>query len=389
MAIVDFHCIMFLLNFVLFFSHTVLSLHIIGPETCSIPYLVPRAFQFSCDLSDAYYEPTVRVATESGVELSFVTPPEFIASSFSRRTPNLWTHEPFCLESLEAKNTFCVYTNAHFARGRGVSLISTPEQILDIGSTPIFKDGEHMKSLNTAPGAKKYTRSAVPGEKQFIITADAKFKRGENIHTFTPILALQHDANDLLLDTDLALLLRVGIDRLPIASQILFLDQYHGGFGDDFIERIDKNSFTSYIGKTPHYFLQALPENAVSSHSSQPKIPLTNEKALQPRLQTKYRIPIRPPNLHPPNKRKPTHPPWQRNNSLLHIPLPKHHRPQLKTNTTMGFQLHLLFMHRISKTHRPLRHPHNSDSKTCITTIPTPPRAKTRYREGRTNRQIA
>lgn len=318
----------------LIFANIVLSLHIINPETCSIPYLVPLAFQRFCDLSDGFYEPTIRVATESGGDVSFVIPPQFAASSFHRRRPNLWTHEPFCLESLEAKNTFCVYTNAKFARGRGISLISTPEQILDVGSTPIFKDGEHMKSSNVATGARKYTRTAVPGEKQFVITANATFKRGENIHMFTPILAIQHDANDLLLEKDLTLLLRVGIYRLPIESQTLFLNQYHGEIGDDFIERIDKNSFTSYIGKTSKYFLQALPENAVSLPSS-PIKPHTNKhahaKEVKPRLQTKHSIPIQPPNIHAPNNRRPTHPPRNRNNNLLHIPLPKHNLPPRKT----------------------------------------------------------
>lgn len=248
----------------LIFVNLVFALHIINPETCSIPYLVPLAFQRFCDLSDGFYQPDIRVATESGDDVSFVIPPRFAASAFHRRRPNLWTHEPFCLESLQAKNTFCVYTNAKFARGRGISLISTPEQILDVGSTPIFKDEEHMKSPNVAPGAKKYTRIAVPGEKRFVIQAKAAFKRGENIHSFTPILAIQHDANDLLGDVHLTLLLRVGIHRLPIPSQTLFLKQYHGGIEDEFIERLDKNSFTSYIGKQSKYFLQALPENAVS-----------------------------------------------------------------------------------------------------------------------------
>lgn len=121
-----------------------------------------------------------------------------------------------------------------------------------------------MNSPNEAPGARKYTRTAVSGEKQFMVTANATFKRGEAIHNFTPLLAIQHDANDLLLEKDLTLLFRVGIHRLPIESQILFLNQYYGEIGDDFIERIDKNSFTSYIGKSLKYFLQALPENAVS-----------------------------------------------------------------------------------------------------------------------------
>ncbi|TID20288.1 hypothetical protein E6O75_ATG07748 [Venturia nashicola] len=260
------------------FANLVLSLHIINPETCSIPYLVPLAFQRFCDLSDGFYEPTIRVAVEGGGHVSFVVPPRFAASAFHRRRPNLWTHEPFCLESMQAKNTFCVYTNAKFARGRGISLISTPEQILDVGSTPIFKDEEHMNSPNVAPGARKYSRTAVPGEKQFLMKATAAFKRGENIHNFTPVLAIQHDANDLLLERDLTLLLRVGVHRLPVTSQTLFLNQYYGGIGDDFIERIDKNSFTSYVGKTNKYFLQALPENAVSDPNPSHKS-YTNEYA--------------------------------------------------------------------------------------------------------------
>jgi hypothetical protein len=251
------------LCFLFIVAHSVLSLHIINPETCSIPNLIPRAFQRSCDLSDAYYEPTVRVATDSGTDISFVIPPDFITASSCRRTPNLWTHEPFCLESLEAKNGFCVYTNANFANGRGISIISTPEQILDVGETPIFKNGEHIKSENIAHGAKKYLRSAVSGEKRFVVTANATFERGEIIHTFTPILAFHHAANDLLHELDFTLLLRVGVNRLPLESQRLFLSQYKGKDGDEYIDRVDKNSFTSYLGKSQHYFLQTLPENAV------------------------------------------------------------------------------------------------------------------------------
>jgi hypothetical protein len=253
----------------LFTTPTALSLHIINPQTCSIPYLIPRKFQRHCDYSDAYFEPEVQVAGIDGSLLNFTPPPGFATSISFRRTPNIWTHEPFCLHSFEANNGFCVYTNSNFANGRGISVISTPLQILDVVDTPIFTDQQHLKSRNIAQGVKKYIRAAVPGSKEFVVTANATFERGEMIHTFTPILVLQHVAREKLHELDLTLLLRIGVDRLPPRSQDLFLSQTYARNGEDdpYIDRITKNSFTTHIGKTEHYFLSALPENAVSFYS--------------------------------------------------------------------------------------------------------------------------
>jgi hypothetical protein len=241
------------------------SLHIISPDTCSIPYLVPLNFQRICDKSDEYFRQDITIATstEAGDHISFTLPPTNISSAHLRSQPNTWTHEPFCLESVEAQNGFCVYTDAKFARGRGISFVATPYSMSDVLDAAVFKTHGEKNIEVSADGAKKYIRKAVPGEKRFEMIANATFNWGDQVHSFSPLLAIQDPIMTYMTLEDQTLMLRVAIDRLPKKSQDLFMSQFSRDGLDPYIDRMDKNGFNAQFGKSRHYFSAALPESAV------------------------------------------------------------------------------------------------------------------------------
>lgn len=71
-----------------------------------------------------------------------------------------WTHQPVCTEILEALGSeLCVYTNATFSHGRGISIFTTPRIAEEIAALLPFHDDEaHAKhGINDAedPGTPK------------------------------------------------------------------------------------------------------------------------------------------------------------------------------------------------------------------------------------------
>jgi hypothetical protein len=242
------------------------ALHIISPDTCSIPYLVPLNFQRACDKSDEYFRQDITIATSTDAEnvISFTTPPNDTSSANLRSQPNIWTHEPFCLESIEAQNGFCVYTDAKFARGRGISFVATPYSMSDVLTAAVFKKHEEKLVQVSAEGAEKYFRKPVSGEKRFEMIANATFHWGDHVHSFTPVLAIQDPIMTYMTPEDQTLMLRVAIDRLPKKSQELFMSQFAVDGLDPYIDKMDKNGFNAQFGKSRHFFSAALPESAVS-----------------------------------------------------------------------------------------------------------------------------
>jgi hypothetical protein len=249
----------------LLFTSLSQTLHIISPDTCSIPYLVPLNFQRACDKSDEYFRDDITIAPSIDAEnfISFTTPPNNISSSVLRSQPNIWTHEPFCLESVEAQNGFCVYTDAKFARGRGISFVATPYSMTDVLAAAAFRKGGEKDVEVAAEGAKKYIRKPVAGEKRFEMIANATFNWGDHVHSFTPVLAIQDPIMTYMTKEDQTLMLRVAIDRLPKTSQELYMSQFARDGLDPYIDRMDKNGFNAQFGKSRHYFSAALPESAV------------------------------------------------------------------------------------------------------------------------------
>jgi hypothetical protein len=264
------HCVYLIL--ILYSSTIAQSLHLISPDITSIPYLIPRFFQIACDPSDAYFTDEVKIQTNANISsaISFASPPPNVTSTNIKRTPSFWTHEPFCLESVEAVTGFCVYANTNFAQGRGISIIATPNDIQYILQAKVFLKGIHNTEEVSAPGVEKYSRKSVTGQRRFDVIANGSFGRGEQLHSYTPIIITEDPWIQHLSLSDHRSLLSVAVERLPRASQQLFWSQFADSEKDPHIDRMTKNAFSAAFGKSKNGFSAASPETAVSGVNSVP-----------------------------------------------------------------------------------------------------------------------
>ncbi|KIW72320.1 hypothetical protein PV04_00523 [Phialophora macrospora] len=132
-----------------------------------------------------------------------------------------WTHKPICTEDVdESGDQFCVYTNASFSNGRGISIFTRPAIAQEFASLPPFQDPTALSSnginLDPDPEDRPWYTAFVPG-KGMGMFASRPLDRGDLITAYTPCL-LTH-IGDLLFTEDRERLLRLAIDQLPPASR--------------------------------------------------------------------------------------------------------------------------------------------------------------------------
>ena len=172
-------------------------------------------------------------------------------------SPYPWSYDPFCVFSKSLEIDICAWTDAHFANGRGISIIATPESATAVAMNKIFRDPDLAKTANgvfTPP----YEIRQLPGRGLGLI-ANRTVKRGEKIFAHTPIVVAQAISETGLYEEDLFELHRIAVERLPKRSRDLFL-ALHGHFGGDPIyDRFGTNAFNVFD------FAAIFPETAVCS----------------------------------------------------------------------------------------------------------------------------
>jgi hypothetical protein len=230
---------------ILSFAVRAWAINIVDFDSCSIPYIIPGSFQRYCDHSDEYLSELALVNLNGEHKTSF-TPPANVTSAGIRNKPNIWTHEPFCIESPEANNGFCVYTNANFANGRGISIVATPREIMKLMQASIFKTPD-FNFENNAKGADRYEQKEVYG-KGLGNVANATFQRGEKLQSFTPLVSFQDNFMQFVDQRQQHLLQRIAVDRLPVSSQDKFMALLGHFGGDPYSDRIQTNSFATFMG---------------------------------------------------------------------------------------------------------------------------------------------
>ncbi|KAE9962215.1 hypothetical protein BLS_000662 [Venturia inaequalis] len=248
-----------------------LAINIVDFSTCNIPYIIPLDFQQTCDRSDEYLSEHLPIIDLNGNYDTMLNAPTNITASFIRSRPNIWTHEPFCIESREANNGFCVYTNDRFANGRGISIVATPKEIMNIISTSILKDLSTTQFENQEAGARRYKYEQVTGKGLGVI-ANATFARGAKLQSYTPILAFQDDMMQFMSRQDRDLMQSIAVSRLPKASQDIFYSLMGHAGENPILDRIKTNAFTVNMGsfQTADFFWGVLPETSRFNHDCRP-----------------------------------------------------------------------------------------------------------------------
>lgn len=261
-------------NFLPLAISAVNAISIVDFESCSLPYIIPLSLQTACDRSDEWLVATRNVhnLTTADEDLTWgIAPPGNITAASISTKPRLWTHEPFCIESEEARNGYCVYTSTLFGNGRGISIIATSKQIADlVEGVSTFKLPNTAESFRPLEGAmhKQYQKE-VPGKGVGVFT-NATLNRGDYLAGYLPIMMLQDDFMQFANIADQDLLIKIAVERLPKKTQDLF-NALLGSFpGDPYLSKIQTNAFQAFAGNAKDHFWGVLPESSRYNHDCRP-----------------------------------------------------------------------------------------------------------------------
>lgn len=184
-----------------------------------------------------------------------------------------WTHKPVCGEALsESGDQFCIYTNASFSNGRGISILTTAAVAEEFAALPLFQNSTALssKGINVETDGKErpwYT-DALPG-KGIGMLASRPLQRGDLITAYTPSL-LAH-IGDSLFTEERERLLRLGLDQLPSTSREAYLTLAKIYDEPEVVAQdvLKANGFDMQIGGLKHGAV--FPEASRYNHACAPK----------------------------------------------------------------------------------------------------------------------
>lgn len=152
-----------------------------------------------------------------------------------------WSHKPRCIREENSTESYCVYTSASFARGRGISIWTTPDEIDEFLKLPAFSNQSVFEGVNEEPNPP-YVARELPGRGIGLI-ANRTLHRGDRIFSHTPVFLIQQDVFQTFSTEDRIPIQRTAIQRLPWKAKSAFM-ALCGHFGGDHIEDVtNTNSF--------------------------------------------------------------------------------------------------------------------------------------------------
>ncbi|OCT44574.1 hypothetical protein CLCR_05848 [Cladophialophora carrionii] len=244
-------------------SFGVVSL-VVSLVACTEP-LVP-AEQGVISRSSLSSEDSVEAGSRRATRSSHSSTQEISGSYFP------WTHKPVCTEYLDGiGDQLCVYTNATFSNGRGISIFTTPRIAQEFAALPPFQDPESLSSrgINAEPDVptQPWYTALIRGKGMGMLAA-RPLQRGDLITAYTPYL-LAHMEN-VLSTHDREYYLRLAVDQLPPASRNIYLGLAKM-YNDPSVvaqDVVKANAFEIQIGGLMH--LAVFPESSRFNHACAP-----------------------------------------------------------------------------------------------------------------------
>ena len=227
-----------------------------------------------------------------------------------------WTLLPKCYSNIEMNEPVCLFSSNSFARGRGISILTTHDQASTFLSLPAFTDPHSLPDVNiqTQP---PYEERSIAGRGRGLI-ANMTLHRGDRIFSYTPVLIIDSAAYDLLEEQRLELS-RDAVDQLPPNAKKEFR-KLHGHFGTEAVDdRINTNSFdievegTSLFAVFPEISVSISDQPPYSSHPSSNLLP-----APEPRLPPQRRLLLLFHDSDSPRSRSDRHLPGHRTYHHIH-----------------------------------------------------------------------
>lgn len=215
--------------------------------------VLPLIFLFPCTFAQERNEDTTTSAT---------------AESF-----HPWSYAPICTEPFAALDApLCIYTNATFANGRGISIFTTPSISESFAAQLPFHDDNVLAEygINDPQGddARPWYVKDLPGKGKGTM-AKHELHRGDRITAYTPYI-LVHMESELTID-EREKWLKIAISQLPAASQEHFfsLATIWNEEGYEVQGVIKANGFEMQVGGVMH--VAVFPETSRLNHACSPK----------------------------------------------------------------------------------------------------------------------
>jgi hypothetical protein len=178
-----------------------------------------------------------------------------------------YSDAPDCIQSSSKIDQYCAYTIPEFARGRGLSIIVSPQNlhdIIDINNT--HNSLEPSYPLPTDPS--HFYEATLPGRGQGLI-ANHIFQRGDLIMLARPVLVIDESSFDTLAKEERFAFQRRATEALPKEGRHLFQALAGHWGGDEVEDRIITNAFGVGCGVDGRKFAVVVPEAAVRiTHNS-------------------------------------------------------------------------------------------------------------------------
>ncbi|KAG9186810.1 hypothetical protein G6011_09918 [Alternaria panax] len=179
-----------------------------------------------------------------------------------------WSHIPVCTPHLPGINdTLCVYTDETFARGRGMSIVTTPRLAREFAVLPAFLDDALLAARSVNIPTDVYRATNIPGKGVGMLAA-RQLMFGNTVTSHTPAFIAYLESELSTLDREA--LWRVAIGQLPRPLQESFLS-LATVYGDERVrvqDIVKANTFQLEVGGVNH--LAVWPETSRLNHACAP-----------------------------------------------------------------------------------------------------------------------
>ncbi|OAP57253.1 hypothetical protein AYL99_07991 [Fonsecaea erecta] len=202
-----------------------------------------------------------------------------------------WSFKPVCTDHLdELGDQLCVYTDATFSSGRGISIFTTPRIAQEFAALLPFQDPSALSSRGINPDRnadRPWYTTPIPGKGMGML-ASRPLKRGDLITAHTPSL-LAHMEN-VLSTAERERFLRLAVDQLPAASrdEYFSLAKIYGEPSVVVQDVVKANAFEMQVGGQMH--LAVFPESSRMNHACAPNA----QYYMSPTMLTQFVHAVRP-----------------------------------------------------------------------------------------------
>lgn len=166
---------------------------------------------------------------------------------------------------------YCVYSNAAFAHGRGIVLLSTAENAVAAAKLTVFsQDALVANGVNPEAASSLFRVAEIPGKGKGLV-ATQPIQRGQRIMAHTPAVVAHRKLIDELSKNEQFTLLEAGIACLPVGTRKSFMAQMGHAGGHKINDIMHTNSFEMGLGIEDGHHFGNFPEVSKFNHDCRPK----------------------------------------------------------------------------------------------------------------------